>query len=125
VFEQCTDTIIRQVGDIGKMVDEFSSFARMPKPEFAPGDLATVIRDTVFLMDNGYPDIRFAAELEPGGMPLSLDSRLMGNVFTNLLKNAAEGIASRGEQAGEVTPKGHVQVHAGGARMAPMSSTWR
>jgi two-component system, NtrC family, nitrogen regulation sensor histidine kinase NtrY len=112
VFEQCTDTIIRQVGDIGKMVDEFSSFARMPKPEFAPGDLATVIRDTVFLMDNGYPDIRFAVELEPGGMPLSLDSRLMGNVFTNLLKNAAEGIASRGEQAGEVTPKGHVQVHA-------------
>ncbi len=112
VFEQCTDTIIRQVGDIGKMVDEFSSFARMPKPEFAPGDLATVIRDTVFLMDNGYPDIRFAAELAPGGMPLSLDSRLMGHVFTNLLKNAAEGIASRGERDGDANPKGEVQVHA-------------
>ena len=112
VFDQCTDTIIRQVNDIGKMVDEFSSFARMPKPEFAPGDLATVIRDTVFLMDNGYPNIRFTAKLEPGGMPLSLDSRLMGHVFTNLLKNAAEGIASRGERDGESTPKGHVHVEA-------------
>lgn len=112
VFDQCTDTIIRQVEDIGKMVDEFSSFARMPKPEFAPGDLATVIRDTVFLMDNGYPDIRFTAELEPGGMPLSLDSRLMGHVFTNLLKNAAEGIASQSEQDGQSNPEGHVQVDA-------------
>lgn len=112
VFDQCTDTIIRQVEDIGKMVDEFSSFARMPKPEFAPGDLANVIRDTVFLMDNGYPDIRFTAELEPGGMPLSLDSRLMGHVFTNLLKNAAEGIASQGEQDGQSNPEGHVQVDA-------------
>ncbi|MFK7792035.1 MAG: PAS domain-containing sensor histidine kinase, partial [Devosiaceae bacterium] len=112
VFDQCTDTIIRQVGDIGKMVDEFSSFARMPKPEFAPGDLSTVIRDTVFLMDNGYPDIRFSAELEHGGMPLSLDSRLMGHVFTNLLKNAAEGITSRAESDGDHPPKGKIHVDA-------------
>jgi two-component system nitrogen regulation sensor histidine kinase NtrY len=95
VFERCTDTIIRQVADIGRMVDEFSSFARMPKPEFAPGDLATVIRDTVFMMDTGYPDIRFHADMEAGSIPMSLDSRLMGQVFTNLLKNAAEGIAAK------------------------------
>lgn len=95
VFDQCTDTIIRQVADIGRMVDEFSSFARMPKPEFTSGDLATVIRDTVFMMDTGYPDIRFHADLEAGSMPMSLDNRLMGQVFTNLLKNAAEGIVSK------------------------------
>ncbi len=112
VFDQCTDTIIRQVGDIGKMVDEFSSFARMPKPEFAAGDLSTVIRDTVFLMDNGYPDVRFGAQLPSGGMPLSLDARLMGHVFTNLLKNAAEGIASRAERDGESPAKGKVFVQA-------------
>lgn len=114
VFDQCTDTIIRQVGDIGKMVDEFSSFARMPKPEFAQGDLSTVIRDTVFLMDNGYPAIGFSAELEQGGMPLSLDSRLMGQVFTNLLKNAAEGILSHGETEGDgdASPSGNVHVEA-------------
>lgn len=112
VFDQCTDTIIRQVSDIGKMVDEFSSFARMPKPEFAPGDLSTVIRDAVFLMDNGYPGIQFSADLERGGMPLSLDSRLMGQVFTNLLKNAAEGIASRAEQEGSSSLSGEVHVAA-------------
>ena len=112
VFDQCTDTIIRQVSDIGKMVDEFSSFARMPKPEFAPGDLSAVIRDTVFLMDNGYPGIRFTADLEQGGMSLSLDSRLMGQVFTNLLKNAAEGIASRAEQEGSSGLSGEVHVAA-------------
>ena len=111
VFDQCTDTIIRQVADIGRMVDEFSSFARMPKPEFAPGDLATVIRDTVFLMDNGYPDIRMHADLQSGGLPLSLDERLMGQVFTNLMKNAAEGIASRkaADPAGE---GGEVHIEA-------------
>ncbi len=112
VFDQCTDTIIRQVEDIGQMVDEFSSFARMPKPEFAPGDLATVIRDTVFLMDNGYPAILFSAEIESGGLPLSLDARLMGHVFTNLLKNAAEGIQGRGDRDGDTNPKGHVHVDA-------------
>lgn len=101
VFEQCTDTIIRQVADIGRMVDEFSSFARMPKPEFASGDLATVIRDTVFMMDTGYPDIRFHADMEAGSMPMSLDSRLMGQAFTNLLKNAAEGIAAKDKNTNE------------------------
>lgn len=95
VFEQCTDTIIRQVADIGRMVDEFSSFARMPKPEFSQGDLAVVIRDTVFLMTNGYGSIRFDVALPEGGLPMSLDSRLMGQVFTNLLKNAAEGVEAK------------------------------
>lgn len=116
VFDQCTDTIIRQVGDIGKMVDEFSSFARMPKPEFAQGSLATVIRDTVFLMDTGYPDIEFSVELLDESMPLSLDSRLMGHVFTNLLKNAAEGIESRAQRDGDLPATGAVQVIASEAK---------
>ena len=116
VFDQCTDTIIRQVADIGRMVDEFSSFARMPKPEFAPGDLSSVIRDTVFLMDTGYPDIRMHADIQPGGLPLSLDERLMGQVFTNLLKNAAEGVTSRRAaeaRAKDVSPEdGEVRIEA-------------
>lgn len=94
VFDQCTDTIIRQVGDIGRMVDEFSSFARMPKPEMVPGDMAKVISDTVFLMSNGYPSISFKVHLPETGLPMALDKGLMGQVFANLMKNAAEGIAS-------------------------------
>ena len=94
VFDQCTDTIIRQVGDIGRMVDEFSSFARMPKPEMVPGDMAKVISDAVFLMSNGYPSISFKVHLPETGLPMALDKGLMGQVFANLMKNAAEGIAS-------------------------------
>ncbi|MBV6657965.1 MAG: PAS domain-containing sensor histidine kinase [Devosiaceae bacterium] len=103
VFDQCTDTIIRQVGDIGRMVDEFSSFARMPKPEFASGDLAKVIKDTAFLMANGYQEIEITTDVPEAGLPMSLDERLMGQVLTNLIKNAAEGIAAApgGEDAAD------------------------
>ena len=69
VFEQCTDTIIRQVGDIGRMVDEFSSFARMPKPVVEAQDLAETIRQAVFLMRVGNPDIEFESDLPQGGIP--------------------------------------------------------
>ncbi|MEM6710933.1 MAG: PAS domain-containing sensor histidine kinase [Pseudomonadota bacterium] len=112
IFDQCTDTIIRQVGDIGKMVDEFSSFARMPKPEFARGDLAHVIADTVFLMDNGYPQISFNADMPESGLPMMIDTRLMGQVFTNLLKNAAEGVETRLAQDDKGDKNGHVHVSA-------------
>jgi len=94
VFDQCTDTIIRQVGDIGRMVDEFSSFARMPKPAFEERDLKEPIRDAVFLMQNGYPDISISAELP--GEPLigRFDTRLISQAMTNLIKNASEAIAA-------------------------------
>ncbi|MEM1287852.1 MAG: PAS domain-containing sensor histidine kinase [Pseudomonadota bacterium] len=102
VFEQCTDTIIRQVGDIGRMVDEFSSFARMPKPEFQSASLTRVIDDTTFLMANGYPDISVTARADEGIPDLMLDTRLVGQVITNIIKNAAEGIATKREKTAQV-----------------------
>ncbi len=63
IFDQCTDTIIRQVDDIRRMVDEFSSFARMPKPTLAEEDLAETLRQVGFLSTVGYPDIEFRFNL--------------------------------------------------------------
>src|SRR5581483_8290706 len=69
VFEQCTDTIVRQVDDIKRMVDEFSRFARMPKPVMATEDVAEVVRQTVFLMRVGHPDIDISADIAEDTMP--------------------------------------------------------
>ncbi|WP_234050340.1 MULTISPECIES: PAS domain-containing sensor histidine kinase [unclassified Xanthobacter] len=91
VFDQCTDTIIRQVGDIGRMVDEFSSFARMPKPVVDAQDLAETIRQAVFLMRVGHPAITFETDL-PTALPARYDRRLISQALTNILKNAAEAI---------------------------------
>lgn len=91
VFDQCTDTIIRQVGDIGRMVDEFSSFARMPKPVVDSQDLAEITRQTVFLMRVGHPEVAFEAEIPPS-LLARFDRRLISQALTNILKNAAEAI---------------------------------
>jgi two-component system nitrogen regulation sensor histidine kinase NtrY len=92
VFDQCTDTIIRQVGDIGRMVDEFSSFARMPKPTMEPSDLRNILRDAVFLREMGNTHVKFEREL--GSEPLEgmFDARMLGQAFGNLIKNAVEAI---------------------------------
>lgn len=92
VFEQCTDTIIRQVGDIGRMVDEFSSFARMPKPVVESQDLAEAVRQAVFLMRVGNPNISFETALPEGSLSAQFDRRLISQALTNLLKNAVEAI---------------------------------
>ena len=112
VFDQCTETIIRQVGDIGRMVDEFSSFARMPKPAFAPGNLAEAIRDAVFLIQVGQPEIDFQVQL--GDEPLTgrFDARLMAQAITNLVKNGTEGIAALPPEQrprGRIIVRGYVQ----------------
>jgi two-component system nitrogen regulation sensor histidine kinase NtrY len=93
VFEQCTDTIIRQVGDIGRMVDEFSSFARMPKPVVESQDLAETVRQAVFLMRVGNPDISFETDMPQGPVLVQFDRRLISQALTNLLKNAVEAIS--------------------------------
>ena len=92
VFDQCTDTIIRQVGDIGRMVDEFSSFARMPKPTMEPTDLRNILRDALFLREMGNNHVKFEREL--GSEPLvgMFDQRMLGQAFGNLIKNAVEAI---------------------------------
>jgi two-component system nitrogen regulation sensor histidine kinase NtrY len=92
VFEQCTETIIRQVGDIGRMVDEFSSFARMPKPVVESQDLAETVRQAVFLMRVANADITFDTDVPVGPIPARFDRRLISQALTNLLKNAVEAI---------------------------------
>ncbi len=94
VFDQCTDTIIRQVGDIGRMVDEFSSFARMPKPVFETEDVADTVRQAVFMMRIGYPEIDIIDEIPEGRHQASFDRRLISQALTNIIKNATEAIAA-------------------------------
>ncbi|KQV42490.1 MULTISPECIES: PAS domain-containing sensor histidine kinase [unclassified Rhizobium] len=92
VFDQCTDTIVRQVEDIGRMVDEFSAFARMPKPTKEKGDLRAVLTDAVFLREMGNTHVTFIRDF--GDEPLEglFDSRMLGQAFGNIIKNAVEAI---------------------------------
>ena len=94
VFDQCTDTIIRQVDDIKRMVDEFSSFSRMPKAQLAPDDLGACIEQVLFLMRVGHPEIDIAGAYPPEPQILRFDRRLVSQALTNVVKNAAEGIAA-------------------------------
>ncbi|HEY0290868.1 MAG TPA: PAS domain-containing sensor histidine kinase [Hansschlegelia sp.] len=92
IFDQCTDTIIRQVDDIKRMVDEFSSFARMPKPTIEEEDLANVVKQGVFMMRVGYPDIRIEAHGADERVPAKFDRRLIAQAVTNIVKNATESV---------------------------------
>jgi two-component system nitrogen regulation sensor histidine kinase NtrY len=94
VFDQCTDTIIRQVGDIGRMVDEFSSFARMPKPTFEERDIGEAAREAVFLQEVAHPEIAFLVDLPEEPLTGRFDPRLMSQALTNIVKNATEAIAA-------------------------------
>ncbi|HZP70465.1 MAG TPA: PAS domain-containing sensor histidine kinase [Pseudolabrys sp.] len=94
VFEQCTDTIVRQVEDIRRMVDEFSHFARMPKPVIAAEDVADAVRQTVFLMRVGNAEIDIDARIAEDPMPARFDRRLISQALTNVIKNATEAIAA-------------------------------
>ena len=94
VFMQCTDTIIRQVDDIKRMVDEFSKFARMPKAEIAAEDVADTVRQAAFLMRVGNADIDIDVELAEDPMPARFDRRLISQGLTNIIKNASEAIAA-------------------------------
>jgi two-component system nitrogen regulation sensor histidine kinase NtrY len=92
VFEQCTDTIVRQVDDIKRMVDEFSKFARMPKPVIAAEDVSETVRQVVFMMRVGHSDIDIELELAAEAMPARFDRRLISQALTNIVKNATEAI---------------------------------
>src|SRR6202158_801821 len=94
VFEQCTDTIVRQVDDIGRMVDEFSRFARMPKPVMAAEDVADTVRQAVFLMRVGNSEIDIDVAIAEDPMPARFDRRLISQALTNIIKNATEAIAA-------------------------------
>jgi len=103
VFEQCTDTIIRQVGDIGRMVDEFSSFARMPAPVMRRECAQELLQQAVFLQRVAHPQITFETNIPRDLIWFECDGRLVSQALTNVLKNATEGIAAR-NAAGDDTP---------------------
>jgi two-component system nitrogen regulation sensor histidine kinase NtrY len=94
VFEQCTETIVRQVDDIKRMVDEFSRFARMPKAVITDEDVADAVRQVVFLLRVAHPDIDIDVELEAEAMPARFDRRLISQALTNIINNAAEAIGA-------------------------------
>src|SRR4029077_19061074 len=94
VFEQCTATIVRQVDDIKRMVDEFSRFARMPKAVIAGEDVAETVRQVVFMMRVAHPDIDIEVELPEETMPARFDRRLISQALTNIVKNATEAIGA-------------------------------
>ena len=94
-FAQCADTIVRHVGDIGRMVDEFSAFARMPQPLIKPEDLSRIVREALILQRSAYPDLCFTTDLPDHGPVVPCDRRLIGQALTNLLQNAADGIRMR------------------------------
>ncbi len=96
VFDKCVSTIIRQVGDIGRMVDEFSSFARMPTAALTSGDLSDTIRQAVFLEGVRQPEIALKTVLPDEPIYADFDDRLLSQALTNLVKNAMESIESVG-----------------------------
>ncbi|HEV7415979.1 MAG TPA: PAS domain-containing sensor histidine kinase, partial [Tianweitania sediminis] len=101
VFDQCTETIIRQVGDIGRMVDEFSAFARMPKPELKLIDLREALHEASFLIEVSKSDIKIERAFGSSSLFGFFDSRLLSQAFGNIIKNAAEAIEGA-ERAGGV-----------------------
>ncbi|MDP3659714.1 PAS domain-containing sensor histidine kinase, partial [Phenylobacterium sp.] len=98
-FDRCTDTIVRQVGDIGRMVDEFSAFARMPAPKFAEHDAAELLRAAVFAQRVASPDIKVELQEPAPETPLLCDGRMLSQALTNVLKNAAEAVNARRDAA--------------------------
>ena len=104
-FSICTETIIRHVGDIGRMVDEFSSFARMPAPTIKDEDLVEIVRQAVFLQRTSTPEIHFDVDV-PASVRLACDARQISQALINLLKNAAESIQARDPEA----PTGEIAV---------------
>jgi two-component system nitrogen regulation sensor histidine kinase NtrY len=106
-FQVCTDTIVRQVGDIGRMVDEFSAFARMPAPVMQSENIVELCRQSLFLQQSAHPQVAYHVTLPPTPLLLNCDATLIGRALANLLQNAADAIEGRmtdspGGPAGEI-----------------------
>lgn len=107
VFDRCIETILRQVGDIGRMVGEFSSFARMPKPDAVKFDMHALLEAASFSQGMVTPDIEVEFEGSGDEMKYFGDERLISQALGNLLKNAAEAIEGLPEDA---DVKGHIRI---------------
>jgi two-component system, NtrC family, nitrogen regulation sensor histidine kinase NtrY len=103
-FQQCTDTIVRQVGDIGRMVDEFSAFARMPQPVIRPESATRIAQDALVLQREAHPHIAYVTRFPDEPPVIACDRRLIGQALTNLLVNAADAIAMRIAEQQEADP---------------------
>jgi two-component system nitrogen regulation sensor histidine kinase NtrY len=112
LFDELTSTIVRQVGDLRKMVDEFSSFARLPKPVFRQEDALDLVRQALFLQEVAHPQInfRFTSE-EDGPVLLACDRHQFGQAMTNVLKNAVEAVEAK-EKTAEPDYRGTIAVDA-------------
>jgi two-component system nitrogen regulation sensor histidine kinase NtrY len=108
-FTVCTDTIIRHVGDIGRMIDEFSSFARMPAPVLKLEYLSEIVRQTVFLQRTAQPEIEFETVISDRSVTARCDARLVSQALINIVKNAIEAIELRIAEHGP-NPTGHIRV---------------
>ncbi|MES2000700.1 MAG: PAS domain-containing sensor histidine kinase [Pseudomonadota bacterium] len=94
-FEKLTSTIVRQVGDLRRMVDEFSNFARMPKPVFREGNVLEIARQALFLHEVAHPAITFEIDPPSGDFVMVCDRRQLGQALTNIVKNGVEAIEGR------------------------------
>ena len=101
LFDELTSTIVRQVGALRKMVDEFSSFARLPKPVFRDENALDLVRQAVFLQEVAHQDIAFTFDTPEDEVPLSCDRHQFGQAMTNVLKNAVEAVEARAAEEGE------------------------
>nr|WP_293449734.1 PAS domain-containing sensor histidine kinase [Planktotalea sp.] len=99
-LDQMTGVIIRQTGDLRRIVDEFSKFARMPEPDRRTGDLIAMVRDAVLLQEAGQPDVVFSSSLPEGELVAEFDATMISQALTNLIKNAGEAIESYEEKFG-------------------------
>ena len=109
-FIKYTDTIAKHVGDIGRMVEEFVSFARLPTPRFANEDLGGILKKAVFSAQVANPSIEYRLDVPPEPVLFYCDERQMTQVMTNLLKNAAEGIEARLAAQPENGEKGRIRI---------------
>lgn len=110
VFNQCTDTIVRQVEDIGRMVDEFSAFARMPKPTKQRSDLREILTDAVFLREIGSAEVEFQRDFGDDPLEGSFDARMLAQAVGNIVKNAVEAIEAVPKE--ELGDKGKILVRS-------------
>lgn len=109
LFDELTSTVIRQVGDLRKMVDEFSSFARLPKPVFRAEDPVDLARQALFLQEVARADINFAFAADTDIGLVACDRHQFGQAMTNVLKNAAEAVEAR-QKLGEADYRGRIAL---------------
>ena len=100
-FDRLTDTIVRQVGDLRKMVDEFSNFARMPKPVFRDENIHKIARNALFLHEVAHPGVQFSIDPPDGDIRMVCDRRQIDQALSNIVKNGVEAIEARRQRDGD------------------------